>query len=686
MTQPAPPARRPLPARLRARPGLSRLLALPVVGILAAAALMLSPALASADSSSTLTVVGTSDVSDSGLIPNVIQPDFEKAYPQFTFKYIGTATGTAISDAESGSVGASALIVHAASLENQFVAGGYSVEQYGRAIFTNDFVLAGPTADPAAVAANGASNAAQAFADVAAAGIAGHATFVSRGGTPGTTVEEHQLWQLVSNANLAPAGLLLCTVNATVGGGETPIAAGNGVTASGQACPNGGALPTSTELPPWYVATGLTQGPNVVAANACTGHPSGANTCYVLTDRGTYDYLASGTDPAGSTPNLKILTRGPQSAAAPGGVDALINYFHAYIINPSKPGEAVNLTAAQDFLNLLTSPTVQAQLKSYLPTADSGGPPFVADASPIIAAKLPSTYHAGKPATITGTLTNAEPGYPALAGQRVSIDEAVTSGLPIEIASGKTDSHGAFTIKFVPPVSGSYELTTSQIAQVENSSLSPVFGDLLSPASTTPVKITVHSAVTKLFAKSRGGTAVVYGTVAPGTGHVRASVTVLARHGSKGRFKKVATHRLGAGDGNFAIAVNAAAGPWQYKVTYADPRQVVGTTSKTAKVTVGARPASSVKLGSARATNGKVTVSGTVTPKAPAGAKVELLAFKTTGGSPRFGTVASVTVRGKTKFTLHARLARKNSWVLELVYMQKGQPSSYSTLRTIVVK
>jgi tungstate transport system substrate-binding protein len=50
-----------------------------------AAMLLIAPTLASADTSSTLTVIGTSDVSDSGLIPNVIQPGFQTAYPQFTF-------------------------------------------------------------------------------------------------------------------------------------------------------------------------------------------------------------------------------------------------------------------------------------------------------------------------------------------------------------------------------------------------------------------------------------------------------------------------------------------------------------------------------------------------------------------------------------------------------------------------
>ena len=113
--------------------------------------MMIAPAMASADTSSTLTVIGTSDVSDSGLIPNVIQPGFTKQFPQYAFKYIGTGTGNAISQAESGAAGASVLIVHAASLENQFVANGYSQEKYGRALWINDFVLGGQTADPAGV-------------------------------------------------------------------------------------------------------------------------------------------------------------------------------------------------------------------------------------------------------------------------------------------------------------------------------------------------------------------------------------------------------------------------------------------------------------------------------------------------------------------------------------------------------
>ena len=78
-------------------------------------------------------------------------------------------------------MGASALIVHAPTLENQFVADGFSYQTtgtgpsthpFGSAIWINDFVLAGSTGDPAGVAANGANNIAQAFADVATAGVA----------------------------------------------------------------------------------------------------------------------------------------------------------------------------------------------------------------------------------------------------------------------------------------------------------------------------------------------------------------------------------------------------------------------------------------------------------------------------------------------------------------------------------
>ncbi len=527
---------------------------------------LLAPAVASADSASSLTVIGTNDVTDSGLIANLIQSDFHAAYPQFTFRYVATASSNAINEAESGAQGASVLLVQTASLENQFVAAGYSYDnQYGYATFRSDFVLAGPTTDPAGVAANASSNIAQAFADIAAAGIAGKATFVSGGGSPvpDTTVEERQIWALVQTSNLAPSGLLLCAVSSTAGGGESPIAAGEGVTASGQACPDGGAAPSGSALPSWYVATGLTQAPTVLA-NACTVGTSGANTCYVLTDRGTYDYLASGLDAAGTVPNLMILARGPQAATAPGGADELISYFHAYIVNPSQPNQAVNLTAAQDFIAMLTSAPFQSQLSTYLDdTSDAAGPPFVADASPQLSELgLPTTSFAGRNVTVKGTLTNLEPGYPALTAQTVSVDE-IQAGVPVTVAITKSNPDGTFSITFVPKTSGFYQVSTGQLSQVENSTLTPVFGDILSPAATTPVYLTLqgtptaHSLAIKTVSQ-RLGNLTVSGKLSPAPVESGARIELFAINLRSGAVKQVGSTRLGAGRTAFAIKCELA--------------------------------------------------------------------------------------------------------------------------------
>ncbi len=650
--------------------------------------MLLAPSLASADSSSTLTVVGTSDVSDSGLIQNVIQPAFQAAYPQFTFKYIGTATGTAITDAETGAVGASALIVHAASLENQFVAGGYSYERYGRALWTNDFVLAGPGGDPAGVHANATNNVAQAFADVAAAGIAGKAEFVSRGGTPGTTVAEHGIWSLVAQNNLAPSGLVLCAVNAANGGGDTPISPSAGV-ANGQPCPNGGALPTGSELPSWYAATGLTQGPNVIAANACSGYASGANSCYVLTDRGTYDYLSSGTDPAGSIPNLTILTQN-DAANAPGGQYGLVNYFHGYIVNPAKvPG--VNLTAAQDFLNLITSPTIQAALAKYLATAP-GGAPFKADASPLITTqrRLPRRFTASHRLTITGTVANAQPGYPALRGVLVTVNRVLGS-VSIPVAHVKTSRNGSFRLRFTPPASGRYTLSTPQHSQIENPALTPPFGDTLSPAVTTASRISVRGALSGLRTRSLGGRALVLGSVSPAPATGKGRVTVYARAlGTRGAYRRVAVTRLTSGDGRFAASVPLHPGRWQLKTSFTERGTLVTSRARTTKLTVSARSSARISgRGGSVSAKGALTTHVRLSPRAPRGAKVSLVVVKLSGsGTAGTRVLDTVTVHsGARTVTLHGRLKGSGHWAVLESYSTPGMATAWTgTVGHVTIK
>ncbi len=657
-----------------------------------AALTLLTPSLASADSSSTLTVVGTSDVSDSGLIQNVIQPAFQAAYPQFTFKYIGTATGTAITDAETGAVGASALIVHAASLENQFVAGGYSYERYGRALWTNDFVLAGPTADPAGVSANAANNVAQAFADVASAGIAGKATFVSRGGTPGTTVEEHQIWTLVAQNHLEPSGLILCAVNAANGGGETPIAASAGV-ANGQPCPNGGAVPSGSALPSWYAVTGFTQGPNVVNANACPPdtYSSGANSCYVFTDRGTYDYLQSGTDPAGAVPNLTILTQN-NSATAPGGQYTLVNYFHGYIINPSKPGQTVNLPAAQDFLNLITSPTIQARLAGYL-ASSAGGAPFTADASPLITTtrKLPKKYTASKPLDISGTVANAQPGYPALGGVVVTLNR-VAGSVTVPVATAKTSKTGAFTMQLTLPASGSYTLSTPQFSQTENATLDPAYGDTLSPARTSATSIAVRGALSALKATSLGGRALVTGAVGPSSGHISGKVTVYARRlGVRhANYHKLAALKLASADGRFAGIVGLKPGRWQIRTLFSDKGTVETSAARTTTVTVAAAAAARITgTGGSVSSSGALTTHVRISPKAAKGAKVSLLVVKlSAAGAPARSTLDSAKVStGAKTVTLHGKLKGSGHWAVLESYKAPANGTAWTrTVGHVTIK
>jgi tungstate transport system substrate-binding protein len=706
------------------------------VALAGVAALTLLPAaVAHADTSNSLTVIGTSDVSDSGLIPNLIGPEFEQAFPQYAFKYLGNATLTAINDAKAGTFGPSVLIVHAPSLENQFVSQGFSYQnQYGNAIFYNDFILAGPTAANDANSANvsgtgstnGTHNIVQAFADIANAGYNGggtpKATFISRGGAPGTVVAEHAIWaQAVADPDvtLPPASnVLFCVVSDSNGGGDAPIAPGNGVTADGQPCPNSGANPPEAQVPSWYVVTGFTQGPNVVDANTCTpGAPilSGANSCYVFTDRGTYDYLSSGTDPSGAAnsfltiPNLSILTS-DNAASAPGGTNELINYFHAYIINPSAPNETVNLPAAQAFLSFITSPAVQSQLVNYLShnTNDTLGPPFVADASPTITESgFPASDPAGHAVTVTGKVTNTEPGFPNPTGETVSVDEVV-GGAPQAIpgATAAVDASDNYSITFVPPANGEYEVSTAPISLVENSTLSPVYGDILSPGSTSPVAVTVQSGVTIASANASPGGVTVSGAVAPAALDANGKVTILARpSGSTGAFSEIGAGGVAQSQSGYAISGSLGAGSWQVEASYSDDGQVAGSTSQPASVTIAAGAAShTVKLGKITAKKGKVTVSGTLTPTPTAsGAKVTLLALRASKlGKPKskskkgvravaaaagLKSVAKTSVGvGKSSFNVTAKLPRGFHWIVQLEYVQTGQSSAFSKLGAVNVK
>lgn len=87
------------------------------------------------------------------------------------------------------------LLVHDRVGEASLLADGFGIDR--RDVMRNDFVVVGPSSDPAGI--RGLSDAITAFALIAAKG----APFVSRGDSGGTYVMERRLWQ---SAGIEPAG------------------------------------------------------------------------------------------------------------------------------------------------------------------------------------------------------------------------------------------------------------------------------------------------------------------------------------------------------------------------------------------------------------------------------------------------------------------------------------------------
>ncbi len=137
-----------------------------------------------------LTLASTTSTLDSGLFEALIPP-FEKKFA-CQVKVIAVGTGQALRLARDGNV--DVLLVHDRPAEDQFVADGFAVERLD--VMHNDFVLAGPGADPAGVRRQ---RVVEAFRRIAAAG----APFVSRGDDSGTHKKELRIW---AAATLRPQG------------------------------------------------------------------------------------------------------------------------------------------------------------------------------------------------------------------------------------------------------------------------------------------------------------------------------------------------------------------------------------------------------------------------------------------------------------------------------------------------
>lgn len=136
---------------------------------------------------SEVVLASTTSTQDSGLFDELI-PAFEEANPEYKVQVIAVGTGEAIKLGESKD--ADVLLVHAKADEEKFVAAGNGVER--REVMYNDFVLVGPSADPAGV--KKATDMAGAMKALEAYGASGKTAFISRGDDSGTHKKELKLW------------------------------------------------------------------------------------------------------------------------------------------------------------------------------------------------------------------------------------------------------------------------------------------------------------------------------------------------------------------------------------------------------------------------------------------------------------------------------------------------------------
>ena len=180
--------------------------------------------------SRTLRLATTTSTYDTGLL-DVLNETFQSTY-SVTMEVIGQGTGAALETARNGD--ADLVLAHARSLEDAFLKEEYGINR--RDVMANDFVIVGPSGDPANVAAQ--DNAMEAFSAIAST----KATFLSRGDQSGTHERERSIWK---EAGIEPAG-------------------------------------------EWYRALGSGMGEVLTHANLVSG--------YTLTDRGTFLHLRENLD------------------------------------------------------------------------------------------------------------------------------------------------------------------------------------------------------------------------------------------------------------------------------------------------------------------------------------------------------------------------------------------------------
>jgi tungstate transport system substrate-binding protein len=128
---------------------------------------------------------------DAGIV-DVLENAFEKD-SGIRVRHVGAGTGATLKIAENGNI--DLVMVHAKSLEEKFVAGGYGTERID--LMFNDFVIVGPAGDPAGI--KGIKLVGEALKKISETKV----SFISRGDKSGTHVAEMELW---GKAGIKPTG------------------------------------------------------------------------------------------------------------------------------------------------------------------------------------------------------------------------------------------------------------------------------------------------------------------------------------------------------------------------------------------------------------------------------------------------------------------------------------------------
>lgn len=162
-----------------------------ILGWLLAAASMTVALGAHGDGKGFILLQSTTSTQNSGL--------YEWILPRFTaatgieVRVVAVGTGQALMNAAN--CDADVVIAHDSEAEAEFVNSGYGVERFD--LMHNDFVIVGPSSDPAEIADS--ASAAKAFSKIAEA----RHEFVSRGDLSGTNKKELAIWRV---AGIEPSG------------------------------------------------------------------------------------------------------------------------------------------------------------------------------------------------------------------------------------------------------------------------------------------------------------------------------------------------------------------------------------------------------------------------------------------------------------------------------------------------